>query len=104
VSFHDCTFDLREAERGEHLRRKHELAALGRTVTRELAAIHAKLDRLSEMLGVPAEMPPVKLNPKRFPAFTREAFEAADESQRKAVRVAFNAGVNRTFSQRKETA
>jgi len=85
VSFHDCTFDLREAERGEAIRRKHELDALGKAVTRELAALHAKIDRLSEMLGVPAEEPPVKLSRKFFSAFTSEALESAHESQRKAV-------------------
>jgi len=85
VSFHDCTFDLREAERGEALRRKHELDALGKAVSRELAALHAKIDRLSEMLGVPADAPPVTLSRKFFSAFTSEAFQAAQESQRKAL-------------------
>jgi len=55
MSFHDCTFDLREAERGEAIRRKHELDALGKAVSRELAALNAKVDRLSEMLGVPVQ-------------------------------------------------
>jgi len=51
MSFHDCTFDLREAEKGEQVRRKNELAALGKAVSRELAALNAKLDRLLELRG-----------------------------------------------------
>jgi len=46
MSFHDCTFDLREAARGEAVRRKRELDALGKAVSRELTALHAKIDRL----------------------------------------------------------
>jgi len=65
VSFHDCTFDLREAERGEAIRRERELDALGKAVTRELAVINAKLDRLNEMLGVPAEVPKAASEPQR---------------------------------------
>jgi|GEM_PF-2139123 len=66
MSFHDHAYDAAyEAEKGEALRRKHELSALGKAVTRELAALNAKLDRLSEMLGVPVAEAAKPVSPQK---------------------------------------